>query len=212
MPEMDELTAFASVPGLQGCVLHRGAKVLANQFPAIYAEASLREMTTAVTQLFSSYARVGRHPTEALWEFAEGSLLVLASHPATSGNNPKLLGADEELSIPFLTFLLDTSATATALIGPGRALLMRQAQVESAVWDSFHQELVKLLGKVLNRAQCEKLISRVLQQEAPDASQGLPRGRFLAFGQAVIKEIPNRAKHAPLIAELEKIISTLQNS
>ncbi len=208
MAELDELTAFRSVPGFQGCVLHRGLKILANQFPPAYAEASLREMTTAVTQLFASYARVGRHPTQALWGFAEGSLLVLACHP---GGNPKLLGAEEELTIPFLTFLLDAPAAATALIGPGRALLMRQAQVESAVWDSFHQEMVKLLGKVLNRAQCEKLISRVLQQTAPEATQGLPRGRFLSFGQAVIKEIPNRAKHAPLTAELEKIVSTLQN-
>lgn len=209
MSQNSELTAFKSVPGLVGVVLHQGEQVLAHEFPPLYSTATLQEVASSVTRMFSGYARVGRHITHGLWKYAEGTLLVLTCYPAKPSG---LLPADEELTTPFLTLLLLDAQVADAIISPARAMLSRLAETESTVWATYRQEMLKMLGKVLARAQCEKLLVRVLNQFAPNAVSGIPRRKFSEFGKALIQEIPNRSKHAPLLAELDSILSQLPNS
>jgi hypothetical protein len=203
---MEEITNWLQQPGVQGLVFHRGEKIAVNHFPRLYGTAAIEEMCGSIASACSAYARVGRNLTQQIIQFAEGTLLILASPPA--GN---ALPDPEMVTWPFVTFLLDTPDAAPRLLGPARAFLVQQSRIDQEAWLKFEKELATILAKVINRAQGQKLISRVQKSFAPDQSGGLPRGKFADFGAALIREIPNRAKHDALHASITKLIANLDS-
>ena len=205
---MEELNAFLEVPGTGGLCLHRGQDVVANRFPKLYGAASIQELCREIARAFTDYARVGRTVTQAWLQF-ESALLLILTEPPKSG-----LTAPEDGSLigsPFLTFLITETGAARQIVGPARAFLLRQARVDAEVWIAYRTELLRLIGKVANHAQCEKLISRLLAAGGHSAAAGLPRSEFEAFGRKLIQEVPNRSRHAPLTAELENIVAKLNH-
>ena len=205
---MEEIAQWLQQPGVQGVVFHRGDKVAANHFPRLYGGAAVEEMCAAIAHGSSAYARVGRNLTQQILHFAEGTLLILAFAPMTAAALP----AQGNVPWPFLTFLLDGPEAAARLLGPARAFLLQQSRVDHEAWQKFESELAHILAKVINHAQGQKLISRVQKAFAPDQSGGLPRGKFADFGAAIVREIPNRAKHEALLASITKLIATLETT
>lgn len=196
------------VPGVVGAVFHRGKQVVANHFPKFYSPAAVEEMCLAIASSFTAYAGVGRVITEEVMSFADGTLLILTA-PPKEGLKP--VAAGDVIPSPFLTFLLEDTGSANRLLGPARAFLQHQTRIDMEAWTLYEEELSKLLGKVINRTQGEKLIARVLSTFAPDQKNGLPRDKFLAFGQAIIREIPNRGKHDSMLSALDKILEKIQS-
>lgn len=189
--------------GVLGAVFHRGKNVVQNSFPKMYGPHAVEEMCQTIAESFTAYASVGRVVTEEVLQFAEGSLLILTV-PPKEGLKPREGG--ELIGSPFLTFLLEDASAASRLMGPAKTFLLHQSRVDQEAWKEYESELLKLLGKLINRTQCEKLMARVLKDVAPTQQEGLPRDKFLKYGQALVKEVPNRAKHESLLLAIDKIL------
>jgi hypothetical protein len=203
---MEEILGLMEVPGVKGAVFHRGKTIVANHFPKLYGNTAIEEMCAAIATSFTAYAQVGRVLTEELVYFAEGTLLIMMAPPKEGLQLP---AAGELLATPFLTLLLETPSVSRNLLAPVRTFLLHQSRVDAEAWSVFEGEMIKLLGKVINRAQGEKLLARVLKSFAPEQTTGLPRQKFAEFGQAVIREVPNRAKHESLLSAMDKILTQL---
>ena len=204
---LEEIIAFGQLPGVNGVCFLRGSELSAQRFPATYGESALKELCTAVGACFEAYARSERRPTEIYLEYEDGRLLLMSevvTVPAAAA------GTTRRSANPGLVFLLGPTAVLNAIIPSARVFLRRQARVESELWKEFQQQMLLLLGKILNRAQCEKLFVRVLEREGYSEITGVSRDRFLALGQAVIREVPNRGRHEPLLNELETMVTSLR--
>jgi hypothetical protein len=205
---MEEISSFLNVSGVIGAVFHRGKSIVHSEFPKFYSPTAIEEMCEAIATSFTAYSQVGRVITEEILYFSEGTLLILTAPPK---EGLKQRGPGELISSPFLTFLLENQSAGTRLLAPARAFLQHQTRVDVEAWQAYEEELNKLLGKIINRTQCEKLISRVLKSFAPDQQNGLPRDKFLAFGQALVREVPNRGKHDSLNMAIDKILIKIQS-
>lgn len=201
-----EIAAFGQLPGVTGVCFIRGARLQANRFPATYGTAAMQEFSTDVGRLFDAYRKSERQPTQIYLEYEDGRLLLISEPPPTPEGNSTV---DRQASHPRLAFLLNASAPLNAIIPSARVFLKQQARIEIELCQQFQEQMHLLLGKVMNRAQCTKLFLRVLAQEGLAEVTDLTRDRFLPLGQAMIREIPNRARHAPLLNELESMISNL---
>jgi hypothetical protein len=202
---MEQLTYCLQQEGVLGLVFHRGETIVSNHFPGLYAQSAIGEMCAAITTACTGYARVGRYLTQQMLLFGEGTLLILACPPA----NREVGDADESIAWPCVTVLLENPSAALRLLGPVRAFLQEQALIDQDAWQRYQLELIQLLSKVINRGQAQKLITRVQSSFSPEQSSGLPRNKFAAFGQALVREVPNRSKHAFLNAAITKLIAQL---
>lgn len=203
---LEEIVAFGQLPGVAGVCFLRGTELSVQRFPATYGAAALAELCAAVGACFEAYGRSERRPTEIYLEYDDGRLLLM-SEVVSVPNAPA--GTHRRSANPGLIFLLGPGAVLNTIIPSARVFLRKQARVESELWKEFQQQMLQLLSKILNRAQCEKLFVRVLEREGFSDATGISRDRFHALGQAVIREVPNRARHEPLLNEFESMLASL---
>ena len=203
---LEEIVAFSQLPGVNGVCFLRGSELSAQRFPATYGAATLQELCAAVGACFDAYRRSERRPTEIYLEYEDGRLLLMNEVVSVPGGAE---GATRRSANPGLIFLLGPNAVLNTIIPSARVFLRRQSKVESELWNEFQQEMMLLLSKTMNRAQCEKLFVRVLEREGINVVTGASRDRYLSLGQAVIREVPNRGRHEPLLNELATLVASL---
>ena len=197
-----ELERILTLPGVSGICLYRSGKVAAERVPPALA-ARMPRAIQAVSALFQGYWNAGRQVSQVLIEFS-GSLIFCLGISSKESQSPA-----EAESGHFLILFLSTRAHLHQLPEPGLAILKSSPVPDSPAWLSFREGLVHLLGKVMNRAQCDKLIARVLQSLGHVADAPLAASQFEAFGEAVISEVPNRARQAPLRDEMRRLLLSL---
>ncbi len=203
----EDLQPFLELPGVRGACLHRGAQVAVAMFPEAEGVAGAQALAGAITETFTAYCQIGRPVTQGFFAFPENSVLTVTALPKSA----PLGGAENPrpLSEAFLTFLLENREAVPGLISPARAYLTRLARADAELWLRFREDLLRIIGRVLNRAQCHNVMAKILMQEQVPAGGGVGPDRFIQVGRAMIREIPNQAKHEALFSELDAAVARL---
>lgn len=217
------------ISGVAGVLLQKGDNQLASHMP--FPDMRTLELGEHVTQMCQGYATVKRRMRQVLISYDSGLLLVVMqqgvqlillltsradlttiSHAATvflSDHAGVLSGASAEKQAQSFR---DPDApremvvTGSLAASRGARLLAEASTPEISRWPDVRQVVEKVLGKVMGRAQVNSLINRVCQEKhGGDAFQlSLTESKTLA--REVLSQVPNRAKRASLLSELEQIL------
>jgi hypothetical protein len=158
-----------SNPDLIGVCVHRG-EVLISELRVPEGGMGAKSLAAAVHQTFLNYWLAGRPLVEAYFQFDGAAVYVATAAPASAAGRVEAGAEVPVLTTPFVTCLLHSSRSLDQIKQSARQLLQRLVALPDDVWTDFRQHLLKVLGKVLNRAQCEKLIERDAPPAAADRS------------------------------------------
>ena len=216
------------INGVAGLLLQKGGNQLANHMP--FPDMRTVELGEHVAQMAQGYATVKRRMRQVLVTYDSGSLLIVIQQDVQL---VLLLTSRADLSLvanAAAVFLTDHTGAFAAASGEkqsqafqdprapremvvtgslaatnGARLRTEPAVPEISRWPDVRKLLEKVLGKVMGRAQVNSLISRVCQEKhgSEDAFQ-LPLAASKDLARAVLSQVPNRAKRASLLSELEQ--------
>jgi hypothetical protein len=222
------------ISGVAGLLLQKGENIMANHMP--FSDQRATQLGELVRKMTQGYTTVQRNIKQVLLKYDSGALLIvnqadtqLALLLTARVDIDVISNAASVFMAEHAQRLMTASATKARQSnrvqdqnGPremvvtgskaasnGAKLLVEAPKPEISRWPEIRRELENLLGKVMGRAQVNKLVERVcIEKKIADPFQ-LTVVKAKELAMSVLEEIPNRSKRAALSTELKQTFEEL---
>lgn len=232
---LSELHHYAPI---EGACLQIGNGIAANHMP--FSDAKTRLLCTAVQEMCSGYASVGRQIDEYYFGYDRGHLLIfsreqvrLVLYASLKAELDPIVDAArrfldinaamiQSISESELTQRIAVQSTSMALsscpeVFAGDPPLVEASRLEpteeesrTEQWMSFREEVHQLVTPVLGDGQSERTIERALKEHGYGASHPPLEVDFRSVASAIVEKIPNRSRRRSVQSQIEELLRARQ--